>query len=243
MMIPKNTGAVSDKESIYSALAVTCHSKAGHGRLIATGDRSTPVQRLVYSVIVVMGISIVAVPQRLQAAEDMSASRDKHMEEESGGKSRGVDDLVDVTNRVNVAVTIAREAFENESVYDVTIKNQSADALDGDFLVLVLDQLADIAGKDALDRMEIINSDGQTSDGRPYYKVSVGEARVLEPYGISEPTTVRLRNVALTLMVRPMFRVFGTVRDVVPQSVNDLITLLFQKGILSRAEVMSLMHQ
>jgi hypothetical protein len=198
---------------------------------------------LVNLFIALVSVAVVAAPQALRAAEDPSPSGDKHAEDVSAGGSRGVEELVDVTNRVNVAVTITREAFENESTYQVTVKNQSADALDADPLILVLDRLTDVAGKDALDRMEVINSDGQTADGRPYYKISVGDAGVLEPYGISEPTIVRLRNVALTLIVSPAFRVLGKIRDVVPQSLNDLITILFQKGILTRAEVMALMRQ
>jgi len=194
--------------------------------------------------IAMAAVSAAAVPPALLAAEEPSAGGEQHPVTESAAKPRGVGQLTDVTNRVNVAVAIAsRDAFDNESIYQVTVKNQSADALDADFLVLVLDQLMDIAGKDALDRMEIMNSDGQTPDGKPYYRIPVGDAGVLEPYGISEPTIVRLRNVALTLMVTPTFRVLGTIRDVVPESLNDLIKILFQKGILTRAEAMDLMHR
>lgn len=147
--------------------------------------------------------------------------------------------LRDLTGRASAIVTLKeRDNFTNEFLYDVTIRNQSGDSFVARSLILVLEQITDLAGKEALERMEVVGQDGETPDGKPYFRVPLGRSRILRPYSESEPATVRLRNQAYTIVFTPAFRVLGLS---VPQpaasaSLTPLVRLLIQKGLLTEEE-------
>jgi hypothetical protein len=162
------------------------------------------------------------------------------------------DQLEDLTSGVEpVATLIERDNFANEFRYDVTVRNRSSRSVRTDSLIVVLDQITDIAGKNAMDRIEVVDADGQTQDGKPFYKVPAAGKAQLAPYTESEPVVVRLRNPYYTILFTPYFRVLGQqIQDPSPllpaagpppvrtesDSVKRLVEILIKKGLLTEEE-------
>ncbi|MFQ5932359.1 MAG: hypothetical protein ACE5MM_08115 [Nitrospiraceae bacterium] len=149
-----------------------------------------------------------------------------------------VDELTDLTGGTSVVVTqTGHDTFTNEYRYDVSVRNQTAYPLDADSLVVVLDQITDLAGKDAVDRIEVVGQDGETADGKPYFRIPV-EGPTLAPYSDSQPATVRLRNPAYTIVFTPSFRVRGLRRPTPSEeSVQSLLDVLIKKGLVAEDEI------
>lgn len=153
-----------------------------------------------------------------------------------------LDRLTDLSNRMAVTVTlVGRDSFKNEFRYEVSVKNQSPDTFNTDDVILVLDQIIDLAGKDALDRLEVVTPDGETADGKAYFKIPSGSAGKLSPYAESLPAIIRVRNAAYTAVFTPSFRVFGILQKGKPQvELGDLIQLLIKKGLVTEDELRNL---
>lgn len=173
-----------------------------------------------------------------------------------------IEQLSDLTGKARAVVTLkGRDNFSNEFRYDVSIKNETADPLVADSLVLVLEKITNIAGEDneplthepILRRMEVVGHDGETDDGKPYFRIPVGQSPDLAPYTESQPVTVRLRNRDYFIVFTPSFRVLGLRRPPPPpktvepptppltpnqanQAINRLIQLLIKKGLLTEEE-------
>jgi hypothetical protein len=149
-----------------------------------------------------------------------------------------VDQLPDLTSSVVTVVTLkSRDNFENEFRYDVSVRNQAGEPIESS-LVLVLDQITDLAGKDALDRIEVLGQDGETAEGQPYFKIPL--TGKLAGYAQSPPATVRLRNSAYTIIFTPSFRVRGIRRSLAQKSAETtsaLIQLLQKKGFLTEEDL------
>jgi len=156
--------------------------------------------------------------------------------------------LEDLTAAVTPIVTLRhRDNFANEFSYDITVENRSSRPIRADSLILVVDTIVDLAGKDATNRIEVVGSDGQLPDGKPYFRVPVAGTQ-LPPFSESEPALVRLRNPYYTIVFTPSFRVLGkSVREprlppaVAPSpgradTLNRLVELLIRKGLLTREE-------
>ena len=159
-----------------------------------------------------------------------------------------VDQLEDLTAGVIPIVTLReRDNFANEFRYDVSVENRTSHPIKTEGLIVVVDQIIDLAGKDATNRIEVLGADGQMPDGKPYFKVPAAGAQ-LAPYTESEPTTVRLRNPYYTILFTPSFRVLGRqispprLPAVVPpvagraDGINRLIEILIKKGVITREE-------
>lgn len=155
----------------------------------------------------------------------------------------------DLTAAVIPVVTLRhRDNFANEFLYEVYVENRTSRPIRGDSLMVVVDSIVDIAGKDATNRVEVVSPDGQTPDGKPYFRVPVSGNQLL-PYTESESAQVRLRNPYYTILFTPSFRVLGRpvreprVPPPAPQQpavrvdpMNRLIELLIKKGVLTREE-------
>jgi len=147
-----------------------------------------------------------------------------------------VDQLADLSSSVATVVTLkSRDNFLNEFRYDVTVRNQSTDSIEPGSLVLVLEQITDLAGKDALDRIEVLGQDGETAEGKPYFRIPLPSA-ALGPYSESPPAVVRLRNAAYTIIFTPSFRVRG-VRRSSAETTKALIEILQKKGVLTSEDL------
>jgi len=155
-----------------------------------------------------------------------------------------VGQMTDLTSRTAIIILAKdRDNFTSEFSYQVSVKNMSAEPFTVQSLILVLDKVVDIAGKDSLDRVEYahvepVGQDGQTPDGKPYFKVPVGKHE-LPPYTESQSITVRIRNPNYTIVIRPVFRVLGLTYTAA--SVGDLIDLLVRKGILTEEDTLELL--
>lgn len=176
-----------------------------------------------------------------------------------------LDQLTELTGRATVVVTLkGRDNFASEYRYDVSVKNQSPDLLIADSLVIVLDKITNLAGEEKdnlkgesfLKLFEILGQDGETDDGKPFFRIPVGSSQDLAPQTFSLPATVRIRNKEYLIVFTPSFRVFGQKRvppeprriEATPStpvpsqapssksSVDKLIQLLIKKGVLTEEE-------
>ena len=176
----------------------------------------------------------------------------------------GLDQLSDLTDKAARAVVTlqVRDNFNSEYVYDVSVKNVSSESLVGESLFIVLDKITNIGGNEwmtgtsesNLTRMEIFGQDGDTDDGKPYFRIPLGSGLDLPPYTESRPASVGIRNKDYLIVFTPVFRVYGMKRPPVspkPEeqggpspsaltSTDKLIQLLFQKGMLSEEDVRTL---
>ncbi len=183
----------------------------------------------------------------------------------SPGQAASIDQLVDLTGKASPVVTLmSRDNFSSEYRYNVSVRNTSADAFVADSLVVVLDRVTNIAGEDReplkneplLARMEILGQDGETDDGKPYFRIPPSGRPDLPPYSDSPPATVRIRNKDYVAVFTPSFRVLGLKREppkskttepVVPPNqqkatTDRLIQLLIKKGLITEEEARTLTH-
>jgi hypothetical protein len=164
-----------------------------------------------------------------------------------------------LTGKATAVVTLkARDNFNSEYRYDVSVKNLSPDTFIGDSLFVVLDKVTNIGGDDRenlnsdpiLSRMEVLGQDGETQDGKPYFQIPAGSATDLAPSSQSLPASVRLRNKDYMIVFTPSFKVFGIKRPPPvaktaekpgppassTNSVDKLIQLLIKKGVVTEEE-------
>jgi hypothetical protein len=174
-----------------------------------------------------------------------------------------LDQLTDLTGRASVIVTLkGRDNFTSEYRYDISVRNHSPDPLIADSLVIVLDKITNLAGEDRdplkgesfLRLFDVLGQDGETGDGKPFFRVPVGSNQDLPPQTDSLPASVRIRNKDYLIVFTPSFRVFGQKR-MPPEprrteattptpspappsrnSVDKLIQLLIKKGVLTEEE-------
>lgn len=176
-----------------------------------------------------------------------------------------LDQLMDLTGKASVVVTLkGRDNFTSEYRYDVSVRNHTSDALIADSLVIVLDKITNLAGQDRegltgesfLTRFDVLGQDGETDDGKPFFRIPVGPTQDLASLTDSLPATVRLMNKDYLSVFTPSFKVLGQKRPppepkqtqpapVQPgttpaapsrNSVDKLIQLLIKKGVLTEEE-------
>jgi hypothetical protein len=182
------------------------------------------------------------------------------------GSSAGpLDQLTDLTGKATVVVTLkGRDNFTSEYRYDVSVRNHTSDVLIADSLVIVLDKITNLAGEDRegltgesfLNRFDVLGQDGETDDGKPFFRIPVGPTPDLGSLTDSLPATVRLRNKDYLSVFTPSFKVLGQKRPppepkqtpaapVQPgatpaapsrNSVDKLIQLLIKKGVVTEEE-------
>lgn len=183
----------------------------------------------------------------------------------SGYAASSLDQLTELTGKASVVVTLkGRDNFTSEYRYDVSVRNHSSDLLIADSLVVVLDKITNLAGEDRegltgesfLTRFEVLGQDGETADGKPFFRVPAGSTPDLGSLTDSLPATVRLRNKDYLSVFTPSFKVLGQKRpppepkqvQAAPgqpgatptapsrNSVDKLIQLLIKKGVLTEEE-------
>jgi hypothetical protein len=184
------------------------------------------------------------------------------------GFAGSLDHLTDLTDRTQAIVTLkGRDNFTSEYRYDVSIRNLSPDAIIGDSLIIVLDKITNLAGEDRegltgesfLKRFDVLGQDGQTDEGKPYFRVPTGTSPDLVPQTNSLPAVVRIRNRDYVAVFTPSFKIFGQKRPPPDakrteppvastpsapgqsaianrNAVDKLIQLLIKKGILTEEE-------
>jgi hypothetical protein len=176
-----------------------------------------------------------------------------------------LDQLTDLTGKASVVVTLkGRDNFTSEYRYDVNVRNHTSDLLIADSLVIVLDKITNLAGEDRegltgesfLTRFDVLGQDGETEDGKPFFRIPVGPTPDLASLTDSLPATVRLRNKDYLSVFTPSFKVLGQKRPppelkqtqaapiqpgsnpMAPSrnSIDRLIQLLIKKGVVTEEE-------
>ncbi len=153
-----------------------------------------------------------------------------------------VDDLPDLTGGVVPVVRYkSSDALSgtgltsvSEVEYTVKVKNQTGDPLVADSLILVVDAVKEISGKEISDRVEIEGFDGMTADGKPFFRIP-SPNKELAPYSESETVTIRISNPDYLRFFPPRIRVRGLRRSP-GEAVKGLLNSLVQKGILAPEE-------
>jgi hypothetical protein len=171
------------------------------------------------------------------------------------------DQLTDLAGKAVVTVTLTgRDNFNSEYRYDLTVRNRSSDPLIADSLIVVLEKITNLAGEERdslkseplIHRFEIIGQDGETEDGKPFFRVPVGANPDLAPLTDSTTFSIRIRNKDYVSMFTPSFRVYGKKRSPSeskaaannpPQPASPaqdrtdrLIQLLLKKGLITEEE-------
>jgi hypothetical protein len=179
-----------------------------------------------------------------------------------------LDHLTDLTGKTKVTVTMkSRDTFTSEYRYDVSVKNLSPDTISADSLVIVLDKITNLAGEDRegltgesfLKRFDILDQDGHTEDGKPFFHIPTGTLPDLLPQAESLPVAIRIRNRDYVAVFTPVFKVLGQKRPppeakrteppstATPpaqesppaanrKTLDTLIQLLIKKGVLTEEE-------
>jgi len=154
--------------------------------------------------------------------------------------STGVDDLPDLTGGVVPVVQYKHlDPFSGKDIltsvseveYVVRVKNQTGDPLIADSLILVVDSVREISGKEIYNRVGIEGSDGMTEDGKYFFRIPSTGAE-LPPYGESEAVIIRVTNPDFLRFYPPGVRVRG-IRRSSAKAVKDLVDTLVEKGLLS----------
>ncbi|ALA57231.1 hypothetical protein [Nitrospira moscoviensis] len=179
-----------------------------------------------------------------------------------------LDHLTDLTGKVQPIVTLkGRDNFTSEYRYDISVRNVSPDTIVGDSIVVVLDKITNLAGEEReslkseslLTRFEVLGQDGETDDGKAFFRVPAGNGPDLPPQTESRPASVRIRNKDYLAVFTPAFKVYGLKRqppaeprhaDAAPapppppspsttatrSQIDKLIQLLIKKGVLTEEE-------
>jgi len=173
--------------------------------------------------------------------------------------AESLDQLTELTGKASAIVTLkGRDNFTSEYRYDVSVRNHSSDPLVGDSLIVVLDKITNLAGEDRealknetlLSRFDVLGQDGETEDGKPYFRIPAGATPDLMGQTDSLPVTIRLRNKDYLSVFTPAFRVYGKKRpppEPKPQAMQSqptqpnvqtekLIQLLLKKGVITEEE-------
>jgi hypothetical protein len=174
-----------------------------------------------------------------------------------------LDQLTELTGKVTPIVTLkGRDNFNSEYRYDISVRNLSPDPIVGDSLIIVLDKITNLAGEEReplrsetiLSQFDVLGQDGETDEGKPFFKIPPGSTADLLPQIDSRPATMRLRNRDYLAIFTPVFRVYGQRRlppepkrtDVVPTpptppssgrtTADKLLQLLLKKGVITEEE-------
>ena len=93
-----------------------------------------------------------------------------------------INQLADLTGKVAVIVTLkGRDNFASEYRYDISVRNNSADPVIADSLIVVLDKITNLAGEERdplkgetfLTQFEVLGQDGETDEGKPFFRIPV----------------------------------------------------------------------
>jgi hypothetical protein len=169
-----------------------------------------------------------------------------------------IDELPDLTGGVIPLVTYdSKESFtgggelfsggrlssRGEVRYLVRVKNQTGDPIEADSLIVVVQQIQEMAQlRDVTTSLDIRGTDGNTEDGKPYFRVPVQGLAELPPYGESESFSIEIKNPDLLRLYPPVLRVRG-IRKTTSQAFQDALQTLIRKGVVTPEEAQKAMDQ
>ncbi|MCA9499246.1 MAG: hypothetical protein KC588_08635 [Nitrospira sp.] len=127
--------------------------------------------------------------------------------------------------------------------YLVRVKNQTGDPIDADSLILVVDKIQEMARlRDVTTSLDIKGTDGNTEDGKPYFRVPVDGQAELSPYGESESFLIEIKNPDLLRLYPPVLRVRG-IRKTASHAFQGALQNLIQEGVVTPEEAKKAMDQ
>lgn len=127
--------------------------------------------------------------------------------------------------------------------YLVRLKNQTGDPIEADSLILVVDKIQEMARlRDVTTSLDIQGTDGNTADGKPYFRVPVDGQAELSPYGESESFPIEIKNPDLLRLYPPVLRVRG-IRKTVSHAYQGALQDLIQEGVVTPEEAKKSMDQ
>jgi hypothetical protein len=101
-----------------------------------------------------------------------------------------------------------RDPVEKAAVYEVRVKNMTTGPVRTKSLVLVVDHVTDNrSGEEVGDRVDVLNADGHTDDGKSFYRVEADQGAWLAPAEKARPIQVKLREHDKIHFFTPSFRV------------------------------------
>ncbi|WNM57566.1 hypothetical protein [Candidatus Nitrospira allomarina] len=120
--------------------------------------------------------------------------------------------------------------------YLVRLKNQTGDPIEADSLILVVDKIQEMARlRDVTTSLDIQGTDGNTEDGKPYFRVPVDGQAELPPYGESESFPIEIKNPDLLRLYPPVLRVRG-IRKTASHAYQGALQNLIQEGVVTPEE-------
>lgn len=127
--------------------------------------------------------------------------------------------------------------------YVVRVRNQTDDPIIASSLIVIVDKIIELArGRIVTDQLEVRGQDGYTRDGKPYFRVPVGDGSELAPFAESQSLVIRILNPDLLRISPPRLRVKGIPKND-KRAINRLRDTLIQKGILSPEEAGKIFEQ
>ncbi len=160
--------------------------------------------------------------------------------------SSGVDDLPDLTGGVVPVVQYKQlDPFSGNDIltsvseveYTVKVKNQTGDPLIADSLILVVDSVLEISGKEIIQPSQNRRIRWDDRGWKTLFSGFPVHVTDLPPYGESEAVTIRVTNPDFLRFYPPGVRVRG-IRRSSEKAVKDLLDNLVQKGLLSPEDAM-----
>lgn len=126
--------------------------------------------------------------------------------------------------------------------YLVRVKNQTGDPIEADSLILVVDRIQEMAQlRDVTSSLDIKGTDGNTEDGKPYFRVPV-DGQALPPYGESESFPIEIKNPDLLRLYPPVLRVRG-IRKTASHAFQGALQNLIQEGVVTPEEAKKAVDQ
>jgi hypothetical protein len=127
--------------------------------------------------------------------------------------------------------------------YRVQVKNQTGDPIEADSLIVVVYKIQEMAQlRDMTTSLDLRGSDGNTEDGKPYYRVPVNGQAELPPFGESEMFTIEINNPDLLRLYPPVLRVRG-IRKTPSHKFQGALQTLIEQGVLTPEEAKKAMEQ
>ena len=132
-----------------------------------------------------------------------------------------IDELPDITGGVIPLLSFevspggqlfsgGRMSSRGHVYYLVRVKNQTGDQILAESLIVVVERIQDMSGlHDVMEELELPGVDGETEEGKPYYRVPMGENKYLGPFAESEPFSLEIQNPNLKRLYPPVLRVRG----------------------------------
>lgn len=127
--------------------------------------------------------------------------------------------------------------------YLVQVKNQTGDPIEADSLILVVEKIQEMARlRDVTTSLDIRGTDGNTEDGKPYFRVPVDGRAELPPYGESEWFPIEIKNPDLLRLYPPVLRVRG-IRKTASHAFQGALQNLIQEGVVTPEEAEKAMER